>query len=130
SSFASPGLDLNAEATLALESAAGFAGAAQRLRGNVTISVAAKGPLAALQATARVRGEGLTVEQFEGIGLDATAAYDAASSKVRAESVSVRSPWARLQASGELDLHTPPGTSSVQFSARDLDLARMSGILH
>ncbi len=129
SSFASPGFDLSAEANLALESVVAFAGAAQRLRGNVNVALTANGPLASLRATTRIRGENLVVDQFDRVNVSAAAAYDAASTKVLVESLNVTSPWAKLRANGDLDLRTPPRESTAQFTAREIDLGRLSATL-
>jgi outer membrane protein assembly complex protein YaeT len=110
-----PRLDLHGDATLALASFA------DPVRGTVRAAWTAKGPAAALQTTARVHGEGVRVDQFDRIALDAEAAYDVGASKLQIASLNVTSPLGHVTARGNAALH---GESNLQFQAEGIDLRR------
>ena len=126
SSFTDPRLDFRAETGLNLASLAEFAGMWGKWSGSVNVAVTAGGTLAALTATARVRGDNLAVDQFDHVSLDAAAAYDLSAARIRLDSADVASPPARLRARADLDLSPAARESHAEFTVRDVDLARLS----
>ena len=87
-------------------------------RGNVHIALGATGPAAKLTATARVDGDNLVVDRFQGVTVRADAAYDQASSRVRLASLAVTTPWGKVRGSGNVALNAP-GESTAQIVAED-----------
>ncbi len=117
--FDSPQLDLRSEVTLAL------ATLSPSLRGKVDAALTAAGPLAQLTATARLRGQGLTVERFDRIRIEAQAAYSAAQSRVRLESLNVSSPLASIRGQGDVALNGAQSTAGFAVAG---DLERLSSV--
>jgi len=128
-SLSSPSLDLRSEATLGLESLVRFAGQTEVVRGNVHVALTAAGPLAALRATVRVRGENLVADRFDHVNMEATAAYDSASARARLDKLDVTVPWGRIHAQGAVALSNPPGESTAKMTVEGCDLNRLSTIL-
>ena len=128
-SLDSPRFDIHSEANLALASLLAFAGRTETVRGNINLALTATGPLGALKATVGLRGENLVVDRFDHVKVDAEAAYDAASSRVRLSSLNLATPWARVRGQGDLALNAS-GESTAKFVAEGCDLDRLSAILH
>jgi outer membrane protein assembly complex protein YaeT len=128
-SLDSPRFEIHSEANLALASLVAFAGRPETVRGNLNLALTATGPLAALKATVSLRGENLVVDRFDHVKVDAEAAYDASSSRVRLSSLNLTTPWASVRGQGELALNAAAG-STAKFAAERCDLDRLSAILH
>ena len=119
--FDSPQLDLRSDATLALAALSG------KLRGTLDVTLAASGPLAQVNATARVSGQGIQADRFDRLSVEASAAYSAAASRVRLESLTLTSPLGKIHGQGDVALNAGESTARVRLEGGNLE--RLSTLL-
>ncbi|HYP12603.1 MAG TPA: hypothetical protein VEQ63_01660, partial [Bryobacteraceae bacterium] len=124
--FDNPQFDIKADTKLALGSLVELAGVKQTVRGDVNVALAATGPLGQLKATARLDGQNITVDKLDQLDIKAEAAYDAAASRVRFESLNVVSPSGTIRGQADLALNAGAGQSTANIAASGLDLGRLS----
>ncbi|MCL4854073.1 MAG: AsmA family protein, partial [Bryobacteraceae bacterium] len=124
--FSDPSFDTRLEANLDLASLAKFAGVNQRIEGTLNAQIGAKGPLGKLEVQADVKGDDLTVHQFDRLDLDLTSTYSAEAQRVYVKSLSVASPSGTIQGGGNIALNADAGRSSLNVAVHNLNLERLS----
>jgi outer membrane protein assembly complex protein YaeT len=130
SGFQNPALDLHASSDLSLAQLAEFAGVPLPVRGNLRLSADVSGPLGSVRVTSQISGSGLTAERFNGLTVQAAAAYDQAASRVHLPSLLVSAPWGTARGKGSVGLAPQAGESSLSLEVRAPGLDHLSPILH
>jgi len=127
--FNDPRFDVSVDTTLALGPLSEFAGVEQRIRGRARVAVSAQGPLAKMKVNARIDGQELVIERLDKVNLKAEVAYEMERARIHLLSLDARSPAGTVRGQGNLALTSNAGESSLNLSARGVDLRQVSNHL-
>ncbi|MBI2820730.1 MAG: translocation/assembly module TamB domain-containing protein [Acidobacteria bacterium] len=123
---APPELDVDVSAELDTAEAARFSRLGVRTAGRLQAKISVKGPVDRIAASAQLRGEGLSIEDYQHLRLTAAAEWDSPRQRVQVTSLDLRSPAGSLTAQADLALAATAGPSRLQARGGNLDLRQLS----
>ena len=105
-----------------------FAGLPPQLAGTLKVDITAGGPFAAMKVRAKLAGDNLSVEKFQGLQLAADATYTIGTPRIELASLNLRSSAGSIEVTGIVALEREADNTRLQGRIVGLDLREASKI--